>query len=191
MTQQNFTFEFLNEIQQLPADAEDRMRQEAESRLQMLGQGRSDLIGAAVSLEPIAETQGKPYLYQARVVAYVRPENIAGVAKGDDPAGALKEALDAVERQVRAQRERLQERTRQAATLGSNERLYELTAHEIYETYAGDVMPDVWLERSRDEIAADLMREAKLNQGDAFYVADQLLVVAEELVDDPTAQRAN
>lgn len=191
MAEQDFTFEFRNEIQQLPAAAEDKMRQEAESRLQKLGQGHQDIIGAAVSLESIAETQGEPYLYQARVVAYVRPENLAAVSKDDDPAGALKSALTAVERQVRKRRERLQERNRQPAALGANEGLYERTAREIYEAYAGDVMPDVWLERSRDEIAADLMRDDKLSQGDAFYVADQLLVVAEELVDDPRAQRAN
>lgn len=183
----DFTFEFLNEVDTLATEAEDELRQQAETRLRKLSEGHRDVIGAAVSLEPLAQVQNPPFFYRARVVVYARPENIAAVTKEGDITTALKGALDAVERQLRKQREKLQDRNRQSSAVGANEGIYELSARELYQTYADDVMPDVWLERSRDEIAAELMTEAELSQGDAFYVADQILVVAEEIVDNPDA----
>lgn len=109
MTMQEFTFEFLNEVQSLGPQVEDRLRAEAEQRLRKLQAGHTDLMGAAVSVEqPIhAET---PFLFQARVVAYARPKNIAATTKESDAMNALKGALAAVERQVREQRARLRQR---------------------------------------------------------------------------------
>lgn len=111
MTMQEFAFEFLNEVQSLGPQVEDHLREEAERRLRTLQKGHTDLIGAAVSVEqPIhAET---PFLFQARVVAYVRPKNIAATTEESDAMGALKGALDAVERQVREQRARLRQQLR-------------------------------------------------------------------------------
>lgn len=111
MTMQGFTFEFLNEVQSLGPQVEEHLRTEAEQRLRKLQQGHTDLIGAAVSVEqPIhAET---PFLFQARVVAYARPKNIAATTKESDAMRALKGALDAVERQVREQRARLRQQLR-------------------------------------------------------------------------------
>lgn len=105
----DFDFEFYTEI----PDPGDALRAEARERLLALREGHDDLIGASVAMEEVtgggSAGQEQPYRYQARVVAFVRPENIAAVEKSDSAEGALNGALRAVERQVRAQREKLRE----------------------------------------------------------------------------------
>ncbi|MEZ4728126.1 MAG: HPF/RaiA family ribosome-associated protein [Caldilineaceae bacterium] len=112
MAMQEFTFEFLNEVENLGEVLEDRLRTEAETRLRKLQKGHSDLIGAAVSLEQPAKAE-TDFIYRARVVAYIRPETMAAVAKEADPMVAIKHALSNVERQVREQRDKLRQRSRQ------------------------------------------------------------------------------
>ena len=104
----DFTFEFLSEIDQ----AEAPLYAEAEQQLRALAEGHNDIVGASVSIEELtgAET---PHQYQARVVVYIRPENIAAVEKAPDATTALQQALDVVERQVREKREKLSERWKQ------------------------------------------------------------------------------
>jgi ribosomal subunit interface protein len=108
----DFTWEFNNEVTSMSPEMEQSLRDEAEQRLNDLRRGHTDLVGAAVSLEQLAP-QRTPDFYQARVVVYIRPENIAGVAKEDNPVTALKSALNSVERQVRENRDRLRERYQQ------------------------------------------------------------------------------
>lgn len=98
----DFYVEFQSE--DLPDDS--ALRAEAERHLRSLADEAHDMIGASVAIERVAHGE-TPYLYRARVVAYVRPENIAATEKSDSARGALKGALEAVERQVRAKRERL------------------------------------------------------------------------------------
>jgi ribosome-associated translation inhibitor RaiA len=98
----DFDFEFYSEV----PDPGDELREEALERLLALAEGQDDLIGASVALEEL--TGGTtPYHYQARVIAFIRPDNIAAVEKAETSRGALKGALTALERQVREQRERL------------------------------------------------------------------------------------
>jgi hypothetical protein len=66
------------------------------------------VIGASVALDQPASGES-PYLYQARVVVYARPEHIAATEKGADLHSTLKGALNAVERQVRERRAKLSE----------------------------------------------------------------------------------
>ncbi|MEZ4864981.1 MAG: HPF/RaiA family ribosome-associated protein [Caldilineaceae bacterium] len=186
---QEFTFEFRNEVEDLSAAVEERLRQDTEERLRQLGQGHNDVIGAAMSLEAPAKAQGSSYLYRANVVVYARPENVAAVSEQKDVSSAAHQALEKVERQIRERREKLQERRRKATAIGANDGLYELSAREIYATYAGNSLPDMWLELSREEIATDLMTNEQLNQGDAYYAADQILAVAQDIVDNPDTQR--
>lgn len=185
MTQQEFSFEFYNEVDNLGLVVERALRQEAETQLRALGKGHQDLIGAAVSLEIVAQGQDSPHLYQARVVVYARPENVAAVTKQGDPTNALKTALVGVERQLRDRRDRLRERSQRAPATQTNEALYELTGQELYQRFASDSLPDVWLEVPRDEIAGELMTKEQLSQEDAFYVADQIQAVAQEIVNTP------
>ncbi len=111
MATEEFTFEFLNKVETLGDALEERMRTVAEERLQKLQKGHHDLIGAAVSLDEPAHATSD-FIYEARVVAYARPENVAASAKESDPMGALKEAISAVERQIRERRDKLRERAR-------------------------------------------------------------------------------
>ena len=100
----DFTIEFQSEGQRIG----QTLRDEAERRLRNLAKGHQDITGAAVAISLPAKTESG-FIYKARVVAYVRPENLAGTEKADTIEGALKGALDAVERQVRKKREKLGE----------------------------------------------------------------------------------
>lgn len=107
MVTPDFDFEFhSDEIQVDPS-----LREEAEQRIRALTEGHKDIIGASVAVERQAHGE-TPHLIRARVVVYIRPENLAAVEKADSVMGALKGALDAVERQVRERRARLRERDR-------------------------------------------------------------------------------
>ncbi len=110
MTQKefNFDYEFQNKLGEI-GDLEDKLRREADTRLRKLAQGHTDLTGASVILEREDQDATTMHQIRARVVAYTRPEYIAGVEKADTAQGALKGALDAVERQVRQKREKLRE----------------------------------------------------------------------------------
>jgi ribosome-associated translation inhibitor RaiA len=99
---QDFTFEFHTDLETL----EDELQTEAEERLRKLGQGHSDLIGAAVAVRGIVHAE-TPHRFEARVVVYARPNQIAAVEKAESPKMALKGALTAVERQVREKREKM------------------------------------------------------------------------------------
>jgi ribosomal subunit interface protein len=96
-----FEFEFHSEV----PDPGDALRNEAERRLSKLAAERRDMIGASVVIEQPSDAETR-YLCEARVVAYIRPENVAATDKSDDVLSALKGALDAVERQVREGRDR-------------------------------------------------------------------------------------
>lgn len=98
----DFQFEFYREV----PDPEYALRAESENRLRELAAGHSDMIGASVAVEQPAHGE-TPYVYQARVVAYIRPDNVVAVEKAETAETALKGALDALERQVRDLRDRL------------------------------------------------------------------------------------
>lgn len=98
----DFEFEFYAQV----PDPERSLRAEAEDRLRELAAGHSGMIGASVAVEQL--THGETlHVYQARVVAYAKPDNVVAVEKGETAEKALKGALDAVERQVRDLRDRL------------------------------------------------------------------------------------
>lgn len=98
-----FDFEFRNQTEQPDAELYDLAYQEITA----LSEGHSDIIGASVSLEELSSDE-TPHAYQARVVLYVRPEHIAATEVEPGALEALQRALDAVVRQVRAKREKLQ-----------------------------------------------------------------------------------
>jgi len=78
-----------------------------EDRLSELRKGHTDITGAAATLEQPAQGRETPYIFEANVVVYMRPKNINATEKHEQPEIALKGALDAMERQVRQQREKL------------------------------------------------------------------------------------
>lgn len=80
-----------------------------EDRIDELTSGHSDITGAAATLNQPAAGRETPYIFEANVVVYTRPNNVHATSKDDNPQKALKGALDAVERQVRKQRDRLKD----------------------------------------------------------------------------------
>jgi len=104
MTNIEFSFEFYSEI----PDPEDALRVEAERRLLALTEGHNDLIGASLTMEELTG-ETTPHRYEASVVVFKRPDNVAATEKAETPEGALKGALSAVERQVRELRDQLRE----------------------------------------------------------------------------------
>ncbi|MFZ0544182.1 MAG: HPF/RaiA family ribosome-associated protein [Candidatus Promineifilaceae bacterium] len=100
----DFTLELNSEY--LPDELEDNLFTEADRRLRSLAKGHHDLVGAAVTLKKPAHNVGTP-IFEATVVTYVRPSNIAATEKADNPIMALKGALNGVERQIRKKRSRL------------------------------------------------------------------------------------
>jgi ribosome-associated translation inhibitor RaiA len=109
MSQHDFTFEMYADIEHLRRELRDQLSREAQDRLEVLAEGHSDMVGASVALERLAHG-ASPHLYQARVIVYTRPEDIVAVEKAELLTAALKDALSAVERQVREKRERLGKR---------------------------------------------------------------------------------
>lgn len=86
-------------------DLPESLEIEAIQRIRDLTKGRDDLIGASISVEEIAGDQ-ESYLYEAGIVVYLRPENIAVTKKDTSPEAALKHALSTLERSVREDRNR-------------------------------------------------------------------------------------
>jgi hypothetical protein len=58
--------------------------------------------------------------------------------------------------------------------------VYELTARELYDTFADNADPMMLAEQGRDELATRLMTEEELDEEDAYYAADQILSYAQE-----------
>jgi ribosome-associated translation inhibitor RaiA len=111
MEELDFTLEFnsagVNE------DLETILFDHADDRLRTLKGDHRDMVGAAVNIREPAHGE-TAYLYEATVVIYIRPENIAATEKADNPTTALKGALTAVERQVREGRKKRKEKWKTA-----------------------------------------------------------------------------
>ena len=89
----------------------DLLLRDVEVQLRQLAAGHKDFTGASVALEqPVAAESAN--LYQARVVAYMRPANMVGMERHEMATAALRGAVAAVERQVRERRSRRKQRAR-------------------------------------------------------------------------------
>lgn len=104
MTLVDIPIEFNSEGPQLSVEMQD----EIEDRILKLAEGHTDITGAAVSVSQPAETE-VPFIVQARVIVYRRPKDVVSTKKDETVHGALKGAMDAVERQVREHRRKLSE----------------------------------------------------------------------------------
>jgi len=159
----------------------DEFKRETEGQLRELASSHSDMIGAAVAVEKTADTETYD-VYRVRIVVYKRPQDIAVSKQAADPMVALREALDALEEQVRGSREKLSQndthRDSQIETV-----YYDLSADEIYATYAKGWQPEDVLRMDHTEIASRLMVEQGLTQDAADFAADQILLVAERIND--------
>ena len=156
-------------------------KRETEQRLGELAANHSDIVGAAVALEKTVDTQTYD-VFRVRIVLYKRPQDIVVNKEEADPMVALREALHTIEEQVRESRERLaQKDTHRDSEIQSV--YYELSADEIYATYAKGWQPEDVLKMDHTEIASRLMVEQGLTQDAADFAADQILLVAERIND--------
>ena len=159
----------------------DEFKRETERRLEELALSHSDMVGAAVALEKTADTQTYD-LYRVRIVVYKRPQDIVVTKQDAHPMMALRDALDTLEQQVRTSREKLAQKDTHRDTQIETV-YYELSADEIYATYAKGWQPEDVLRMDHTEIASRLMVEQGLTQDAADFAADQILLVAERIND--------
>ena len=159
----------------------DEFKRETEQRLNELASYHNDIVGAAVALEKTVDTQSYD-LYRVRIVLYKRPQDIVVTQEDEEPMLTLREALQTVEEQVRTSRDKLaQADTHRDSQIESV--YYDLSADEIYATYAKGWQPEDVLRMDHDEIASRLMVEQGLTQDAADFAADQILLVAERIND--------
>ena len=97
-----FDFEFFNETDLPDAEYYDT----AYAQITDAAEGHNDITGASVSLEELSSEE-TPNAYQARVVLYVRPTNLAATEVMPSAFDALQNALDAAIKQVHKKREKL------------------------------------------------------------------------------------
>jgi hypothetical protein len=102
MTDFPFDFEFYNETE-LPDAA---LYELAFDQITDAAEGHSDITGASVSMEELSSDE-TPHAYQARVVLYVRPDNIAATEVMPEAQDALQASLDSAVEQVREKRNQL------------------------------------------------------------------------------------
>ena len=95
------------------AHLSQRQKDTIEVRLKKLAYGHRDIAGASVAVECVSGAN-KRAEYKVRLVVYCKPSNIAAARTQDSVRGAISEALEAVARQIREQRERMRDRHRAA-----------------------------------------------------------------------------
>jgi ribosome-associated translation inhibitor RaiA len=162
-------------------DVSNEFKRETEQRLRELSAAHSDMIGAAVALEKVADTQTYD-VHRVRIIVYKRPQDIVVTKQDPDSMVALREALDTLEEEVRESREKLSQREPHRDSQ-IEAVYYDLSADEIYATYAKGWQPEDVLRMDHTEIASRLMVEQGLTQDAADFAADQIILVAERIND--------
>jgi len=97
-----FYFEFYNATD-LP---DSEFYGQAYDQITEIAKGHDDVVGASISLKELSGDE-TPHAYQARVVLYVRPNNVSATNVMPSPVDSLQNALDAAIKQVRENREKL------------------------------------------------------------------------------------
>ncbi len=106
MDQTTFPIEFNNEVDEMPK-ADNEFFALAAGRLSQLSKGHTDISSAVVNFKQPAQGRETAHIYEVTIVTYMRgTEQIAATDKSEHLRAALDGALDAVERQVREERER-------------------------------------------------------------------------------------
>jgi len=106
----DFTLEFHSEAP-LTDQVEAELVDEATTRIEALRAGHKDIIDASIAVNEVTGDQ-TPHRYEVRIVVYMRPNNVVAREKHENVEGALKQALSAIERQVREYRAKLREQSR-------------------------------------------------------------------------------
>ena len=177
MGSSDFYIDYNIEVDEVGAE----FKRETEQRLNELASKHNDIVGAAVALEKTVDTQSYD-LFRVRIVLYKRPQDIVVTQEDEEPMLTLREALQTIEEQVRSSRDKLAQgdthRDTEIETV-----YYDLSADEIYATYAKGWQPEEVLRMDHDEIARHLVMEHGLTPDAADFAADQILLVAERIND--------
>jgi ribosome-associated translation inhibitor RaiA len=104
----DFDYEFYSDI----AGPVDELRGMALDRLLRLKGDHDDMVGASVALEELTRAT-TPHAYRVRIAVYVRPKQAVVSEEAETPEGAMKSALEGVERMIREMRDRLREQWKQ------------------------------------------------------------------------------
>jgi ribosome-associated translation inhibitor RaiA len=160
----------------------DILESEAEGRLRELAEGHTDMVGANVTLEELSHSE-TPHAYQARITAFIQPEDIVAVELAESPEAALDGALLTLERQVRQRRDKLRHPWEHSNTRIRMSNIFDLTPRELFDSYYMDLSPEEVSELDRDAIATELMTKEGLSQQAAYYAADQILVHVQDRSD--------
>lgn len=92
----------------------ETLKAKVADRLLKLTKRRREVTGASVAIHTDSGNT-LPHEYRARIVLYQRPSSVAVTQKSDTVSGALAEALDTLERQIREQRDRRRASRRRAS----------------------------------------------------------------------------
>ncbi|MGC9357998.1 MAG: HPF/RaiA family ribosome-associated protein [Anaerolineae bacterium] len=103
-----FDYEFLNETER----PDEPLRTEMREQLLELAADHKDMIGASVALEELSGSS-TPHQFQARIVVYMRPDNVVAVEKGKTAILATQQAMKTIERQIREERTKRRETWKQ------------------------------------------------------------------------------
>jgi ribosome-associated translation inhibitor RaiA len=113
MDKLEFPIEYQTDVPLLTKELQEHI----EERLLNLAADNTDLKGASISVKEAAE-RSTP-LFQARILVYMRPDEVVAVEKAETVEGALRGAMKAVERQVREKRKKLREHWKRADLPGN------------------------------------------------------------------------
>lgn len=126
MKELDFTIEFNSSLNDT---VEEELFLEADTELRELAKGHDDVTGAAINIREPASGETS-YWFEATVVVYSRPEHVSATEKADDPAAALKGALQAIKRQIRERRAKLRRSWERPGNDPITQDMVELTAAE-------------------------------------------------------------
>jgi ribosome-associated translation inhibitor RaiA len=104
MDKPEFPIEYNTDVPVFAKELQD----EVEERLLSLAGDHTDLTGASIAVSQPAQ-RDVPFVYEARILVSMRREDVVGRETSDTLQGALKGALNAVERQVRERRKKFKE----------------------------------------------------------------------------------
>lgn len=141
----DFTLEFNSEPDL--GEAETLLYGMLYDELKGLAGDRDDLTGAAATLRQNSHTPG-PYAYEATIVAYCRPNNIAATKKAPSAQEAIADGLDAIVRQVREQREKLEKPWEQPKNDPEVQALMEV---ELGRIHSEEIVVDIYTDESDTE----------------------------------------